>query len=151
MSKANNSHISWFSLFGRGQHYAKTWPLDKRLAPVFLENRVIRLTRFAIKVMPPLAIFTLTWQIALGGQLGPAVATALFACSMPLQGLWWLGKRSVTPLPPTTLSWFYEMRDKLQEAGMALTPVEGKPDYQALADTLKRAFKQLDKTFLDDI
>ncbi|MDN5186335.1 MAG: hypothetical protein E6921_13230, partial [Klebsiella michiganensis] len=24
-------------------------------------------------------------------------------------------------------------------------------DYQALADTLKRAFKQLDKTFLDDL
>ncbi len=33
----------------------------------------------------------------------------------------------------------------------ALAPVEGKPDYQALADTLKRAFKQLDKTFLDDL
>ncbi len=34
-----------------------------------------------------------------GGQLGPAVATALFALSLPMQGLWWLGKRSVTPLP----------------------------------------------------
>ncbi|MBE8214649.1 DUF412 family protein, partial [Leptospira borgpetersenii serovar Ballum] len=45
----------------------------------------------------------------------------------------------------------YEVRTKLQEAGQALAPVEGKPDYQALADTLKRAFKQLDKTFLDDL
>ncbi|MBJ5825584.1 DUF412 family protein, partial [Salmonella enterica subsp. enterica serovar Meleagridis] len=45
----------------------------------------------------------------------------------------------------------YEVRGKLQEAGQALAPVEGKPDYQALADTLKRAFKQLDKTFLDDL
>ena len=41
--------------------------------------------------------------------------------------------------------------DIVQEAGQALAPVEGKPDYQALADTLKRAFKQLDKTFLDDL
>jgi uncharacterized protein len=49
------------------------------------------------------------------------------------------------------LQWFYEVRGKLQEAGQALAPVEGKPDYQALADTLKRAFKQLDKTFLDDL
>jgi len=68
-----------------------------------------------------------------------------------LQALWWLGKRSVTPLPPTTLHWFYEVRDKLQESGLALAPIERKPDYQALADVLKRAFKQLDKTFLDDL
>ena len=108
-------------------------------------------TRYAIRIMPPIAIFTLCWQIALGGQLGPAVATALFALSLPMQGLWWLGKRSVTPLPPSILNWFYEVRGKLQEAGQALAPVDGKPDYQALADTLKRAFKQLDKTFLDDL
>lgn len=87
----------------------------------------------------------------LGGQLGPAVATALFALSLPMQGLWWLGKRSVTPLPPAILNWFYEVRGKLQESGQVLAPVEGKPDYRALADTLKRAFKQLDKTFLDDL
>ncbi len=55
--------------------------------------------------MPPIAVFTLCWQIALGGQLGPAVATALFALSLPMQGLWWLGKRSVTPLPPAVLNW----------------------------------------------
>lgn len=151
MSTPQNSHISWFSLFRRGQHYAKTWPMDKRLAPVFVENRVIRMTHFAIRYMPPIAVFTLTWQIALGGQLGPAVATALFACSLPLQALWWLGKRSVTPLPPSTLQWFYDIRDKLQAADQVLAPIEGKPDYQALADVLKRAFKQLDKTFLDDL
>jgi uncharacterized membrane protein YfbV (UPF0208 family) len=141
----------WFSLFQRGQRYMKTWPADKRLAPVFPENRVVNTTRFAIRFMPPLAIFTLTWQIALGGQLGPAIATALFACSLPMQGLWWLGKRSVTPLPPTLLQWFHEVRTKLEEAGQAIAPVDGKPTYQALADVLKRAFKQLDRTFLDDL
>jgi len=141
----------WFGLFQRGQHYMKTWPADKRLAPVFPENRVVTATRFALRFMPPLAIFTLTWQIALGGQLGPAIATALFACSLPMQGLWWLGKRSVTPLPPTLLHWFLEVRAKLEEAGQAIAPVDGKPTYQALADVLKRAFKQLDRTFLDDL
>ncbi|EAA9424738.1 DUF412 domain-containing protein [Salmonella enterica] len=122
MSTPDNRSVNFFSLFRRGQHYAKTWPMEKRLAPVFVENRVIRMTRYAIRFMPPVAVFTLCWQIALGGQLGPAVATALFALSLPMQ-----------------------------EAGQALAPVEGKPDYQALADTLKRAFKQLDKTFLDDL
>ncbi len=118
---------------------------------MFIENRIIRATRYAIRIMPPIAIFTLCWQIALAVSLGPPSLRALFALSLPMQGLWWLGKRSATPLPPSILNWFYEVRGKLQEAGQALAPVEGKPDYQALADTLKRAFKQLDKTFLDDL
>ncbi|RRZ94687.1 terminus macrodomain insulation protein YfbV [Erwinia sp. 198] len=143
--------VGWVKLFQNGQHYMKTWPADKRLAPLFPENRVTTATRFGIRFMPPLAVFAMTWQIALGGQLGPAVATALFACSLPMQGLWWLGKRSATPLPPALLSWFHEVREKLQAAGQALAPVEGKPTYQALADVLKRAFGQLDKTFLDDL
>ena len=95
--------------------------------------------------------FNSFWQIVLAGQLCPAVSTSLFALILPMQGFWWLGKSSVTPLPPAILNWFYEVRGKLQESGQVLAHVEGKPDYQALADTLKRAFKQLDKTFLDDL
>ncbi len=106
------------------------------------------MTRYAIRFMPPIAVFTLRCRLPWAVSLA-AVATALFALSLPMQGLWWLGKRSVTPLPPAILNWFYEVRCKLQESGQVLAPVEGKPDYQALADTLKRAFKQLDKTFLD--
>lgn len=151
MTTTPTGKISWRRLLQCGQRYMKTWPADKRLAPVFPENRMVRATRFAIRVMPPLAVFTLTWQIALGGQLGPAVATALFACSLPMQGLWWLGRRSLTPLPPSLLHWFHDIRHKLLESGMALAPVEDKPTYQMLADVLKRAFKQLDKTFLDDL
>ncbi|MBA2816596.1 terminus macrodomain insulation protein YfbV [Candidatus Pantoea persica] len=148
---SDSGNTGWFRIFQNGQHYMKTWPNDKRLAPIFPENRVTHITRFAIRFMPPLAIFMLSWQIALGGQLGPAVATALFACSLPMQGLWWLGKRSVTPLPPILLHWFHEVRARQEEAGQAIAPVEGKPTYQALADLLKRAFRQLDRTFLDDL
>ncbi|ACS86335.1 terminus macrodomain insulation protein YfbV [Musicola paradisiaca] len=151
MTTAPVGKPGWLKLFQLGQHYMKTWPADKRLAPVFPENRVVRVTRFAIRFMPPVAIFTLTWQLALGGQLGPSVATALFALSLPMQGLWWLGRRSVTPLPPSLLQWFHEIRAKLLESGMALAPVEDTPTFQMLADVLKRAFKQLDKTFLDDL
>ncbi|MFP1735597.1 terminus macrodomain insulation protein YfbV [Lonsdalea quercina] len=141
----------WFKILKLGQHYMKTWPADKRLAPVFPENRVVRTTLFAIRFMPPLAVFTLSWQVALGGQLGPVVATALFALSLPMQGLWWLGRRAITPLPPSLLQWFHDIRQRLLEAGLALAPLEEKPTYQMLADVLKRAFKQLDKTFLDDL
>lgn len=134
-----------------GRQYAKTFPLEKCLMPIFPEHRVITVSRFAIRYMPAVAVFTLTWQIALGGQLGPAVATGLFACSLPLQGLWWLGKRSVTPLPSALLTWFYEIREKFHQAGIAITPVKGTPTYQALAQLLKRAFKQLDRSFIDGI
>lgn len=66
MSTPDNRSVNFFSLFRRGQHYSKTWPLEKRLAPVFVENRVIKMTRYAIRFMPPIAVFTLCWQIATG-------------------------------------------------------------------------------------
>ena len=53
MSTPEKRPVSFFSLFNRGQHYAKTWPLDKRLAPVFIENRIIRATRYAIRISAP--------------------------------------------------------------------------------------------------
>ncbi|MEA9444069.1 terminus macrodomain insulation protein YfbV [Candidatus Fukatsuia symbiotica] len=143
--------IGWFQILQRGKKYMKTWPLDRRLAPIFAENRVVNMTLFGIRFMPPLAIFTLTWQIALGGQLAPAIATAFFACSLPLQGLWWLGKRSMMPLPLTLLQWFHSVRQKLSEAGKRVVPVETTPTYQSLAELLKSAFGQLDETFFDDL
>ncbi|MQL46565.1 DUF412 family protein [Photorhabdus khanii] len=151
MSTMPPASSGWIRKMRLGQQYMKTWPIEKQLAPMFPENRIIKATRFGIRLMPPLAIFTLTWQIALGGQLGPAVATALFACSLPMQGLWWLGKRASTPLPATLLKWFHEIRDKFAEAGIAMVPVRQTPTYQSLAELLKLAFKQLDRSFLDDI
>ncbi|HBO24031.1 MULTISPECIES: terminus macrodomain insulation protein YfbV [unclassified Providencia] len=151
MSTLQNTPPGFFKKFRLGNRYLKTFPMEKKLAPIFPEIRINKAVRFGIRFMPPLAIFTLAWQIALGGQLGPAIATALFACSLPMQGLWWLGKKAATPLPATLLSWFYEIREKFVEAGIAMGPIEHQPDYMALADLLKRAFKQLDRSFLEDI
>ena len=39
-----------------GQEYMKTWPLRKELYALFPDCRVVAATRFAIKVMPPLAV-----------------------------------------------------------------------------------------------
>ncbi|MBW9883830.1 DUF412 family protein, partial [Escherichia coli] len=114
-------------------------------------KRCVKVAGCAIRFMQPMAVFSLCWRIALGGQLEVAVANALCDLSLPMQGLWWLGKRSVTPLPPAILNWFYDVRGNLQESGQVLAPVEGKPDYQALADMRKRAVNQLDKTLLVDL
>ena len=69
MSTPEKRPVSFFSLFNRGQHYAKTWPLDKRLAPVFIENRIIRATRYAIRIMPPRAICQQRVKMAIGGMM----------------------------------------------------------------------------------
>ncbi|XPE36819.1 terminus macrodomain insulation protein YfbV [Shigella flexneri] len=130
-----------------GSIQAKTWPVEKRLAPMFIENRTIRAT-LCDSLYAPIAVFTLCWQIALGGQLGPPFATALFALSLPMQGLWWLGNRSSSRHPPSILHWFYEVAKTGGGRPGACRLVEGKPALPGAGDTLKRAFKQLDKTFL---
>ncbi|AWH90137.1 terminus macrodomain insulation protein YfbV [Limnobaculum parvum] len=143
--------IRWIQIFQRGQAYMKTWPNEKRLSAVFPENRITTATRFGVRFMPPVAVFMLAWQIAMNGQLGPAVATAIFACSLPIQGLWWLGQRSISILPPPLKQWFLQLRGKLADAGQEFAPLEQEPTYQHLAELLKHAFNQLDKTFLDEL
>lgn len=129
-----SGNVSWIGVLKRGQHYMETWPDEKRLSPVFPEQRIRKAVRFGIRFMPPLAVFTLCWQIALHAQLGPAVASALFACSLPLQGLWWMGKRSMKPLPPALLKWYHALRDKLEQAGQPTAIPQG---HQPISHWLK--------------
>lgn len=148
----NNRHkIGWLMILQQGRRYMKSWPQEKRLAVIFPENRISLATAFGIRYMPPLAAFILCWQISFHAQLGPSIATALFAASLPLQGLYWLGKRAMQPLPPTILNWFHTIREKLLDTGQAIALPEGQVTYQNLAELLKRAFKQLDRTFLDEL
>ncbi len=37
MTTKPSGKTGWLQLFRLGQHYMKTWPADKRLAPVFPE------------------------------------------------------------------------------------------------------------------
>lgn len=142
----------FFRTLQEGQRYMKSWPAkEKGLAAVFPEHRISKVVNFAVRFMPPIAVFTLTWQIALGGDLGPAIATALFACSLPIQGLWWLGRRARTLLPVPLVDWYSSISQQLAQTGHSIEPVEGKLTYQHLADLLKQAFKQMDKTFLDQL
>ncbi|MCK8191742.1 DUF412 family protein, partial [Erwinia amylovora] len=69
----------------------------------------------------------------------PYVENALIACILQINGIWWLAKRTETPLQKTLLYLFNDVSQKLQAAGQALAPVEGKPTNQSLADELRRA------------
>ncbi len=139
-----------FKLFRYGQDYMSVWPLRKELAPLFPENRYIKATQFAIRVMPAVAVMSVLAQMAFNNYdaLPQAMVMALFALSMPLQGLYWLGKRSDTRLPPSLAGWYRELHEKIISEGYALQPLKAQPRYRELAMVLNRAFKQLDRSSL---
>ena len=98
-----------------GQKYMDTWPMRKELAPLFPEQRIIKATRFGMKVMPAVAAISVLTQMAFTNYQGlpQAVIVALFAISMPIQGMWWLGNRSNTRLPPALAGWYRELHQKI--------------------------------------
>ncbi|WP_394248214.1 terminus macrodomain insulation protein YfbV [Vibrio profundi] len=134
-----------------GQKYMDLWPVRKELNAIFPEQRIIKATRFGIKVMPAIAAISVLTQMAFNNYqaMPQAVVVALFAISMPLQGIWWLGNRSNTVLPPALASWYRELHQKIVESGFALEPMKAKPRYKELAAILNRAFRQLDKSAME--
>ncbi len=134
-----------------GQRYMDVWPMRKELNLLFPEMRIIKATRFAIKVMPAVAAISVLTQMSFHNlqAMPQSVVVALFAISLPLQGIWWLGNRANTQLPPALAGWYREIHAKIIETGSALEPIKPKPRYKELAVVLNRAFRQLDKTSLD--
>ncbi|MGF1759615.1 DUF412 domain-containing protein [Photobacterium sagamiensis] len=145
------SQVTIWQNFQYGQQYMATWPIRKELALMFPEPRYIKATKFATRVMPAIAVMSVLSQMAFHNYsaLPQAMAVALFALTMPLQGLWWLGKRSRTALPPSLASWYREIHEKILSEGYVLQPLKARPRYMELAQVLNRAFKQLDKTSLE--
>ncbi|GAJ76804.1 hypothetical protein JCM18905_2639 [Vibrio sp. JCM 18905] len=134
-----------------GQNYMEIWPVRKELSAIFPEQRIIKATRFGIKVMPAVAAISVLTQMVFNNYhaLPQSIVVALFAISLPLQGIWWLGARSNTKLPPSLASWYRELHQKIVETGFALEPVKARPRYKELAIILNRAFRQLDKSSLE--
>lgn len=133
-----------------GVSYSKVWPLVSELNSVFPENQMIRMTRFAQQVLPGLSVLSFLVQVNWLGQsyLAPALASALFLLLLPFQGWYWLGRRSMTELPPAMVSWYLEIADKLRSQGATVVPPIAKPCYADLAKVLQQAVSQLDKAFI---
>ena len=134
-----------------GQSYMELWPMRKELTPLFPEQRIIKATRFGIKVMPAVAAISVLMQMVFenNAAMPQAIVMALFAISLPLQGMWWLGNRANSILPPALAGWYRELHSKSIESGCALEPLKANPRYKELAQVLNRAFKQLDKASLE--
>ncbi|OOF58727.1 terminus macrodomain insulation protein YfbV [Rodentibacter myodis] len=147
--------MAFFSIFKQGQIYLNTWPKEPKLGIIFPENRIIKATCFARKTMPLIAVFSVVWQQLYAKQdmmaFSLAILTALFALLMPLQGLYWLGKRATSPLESQSAVWFYDICERLKKIQEPLPRVQDKPTYQHLAEVLKKAEQRLDRTFWREI
>jgi len=131
-----------------GQKYMDTWPMRKELSALFPEQRIIKATKFAMKVMPAVAAISVLTQMTFHNDVAmpQAIIIALFAISLPIQGMWWLGNRANTRLSPSLASWYRELHQKIIDSGFSLEPVKKQPRYKELAVVLNRAFRQLDKS-----
>ncbi len=138
---------SFVQIVRDGSHYKEVWPLRKELALLFAENRVITATQLGVKVMPPLALLMFGLQIHLLGPdaIALAMACALFFLSLPVQGYYWLGVRSVQPLQPALARWYRHLHDDMCAKGHKLSPAVPQPRYYELAQLLRQAFKLMDK------
>ncbi|MFY2508289.1 terminus macrodomain insulation protein YfbV [Vibrio pectenicida] len=134
-----------------GQKYMDAWPMRKELNFMFPEQRIIKATKYGIKVMPAIAAISVLTQMAFNNyqSMPQAVIIALFAISLPIQGMWWLGSRANTQLPPALAGWYREIHQQIAESGFALEPMKNRPRYKELAQILNRAFRQLDKSSLE--
>lgn len=139
-----------YSTLRAGREYGKQWPLKAELNSLFIENKVILLTSLAGRFLPPSALLCAVLQyVYLGSEFLPQILTMmLFVATLPLQGWYWLGIRSAKPLPPAIASWYFQIRDKMQQQGISLSPVKRSGCYKDLAILLQQAYQQLDRTFV---
>jgi uncharacterized protein len=137
----------------RGSDYLDVWPQERQLAALFPEYRMMSATRLGLRALPALIILSLLVQFQLGDpRYWPGVvASVLFLASLPLQGLYWLGKRADTRLPPTLVNWYRQLYQKIVAAGVPIKEPVARPCYFELGETLSLAFKQLDKSFIRDL
>lgn len=131
------------SLFEAGQRYLNTLPNQKKLANFMPDYHIIRLVKFSSKAMPAFACFALVWQYFFANPtqsiLANAVLTAIFAISIPFQGLYWLGKRAKSPLSLSLLEWYESLKQKLITAKVNVEEEQAMPSFQDFANLLKLA------------
>lgn len=129
---------SFWQVFRQGQTYARIWPRHAVVAAM-TETRVVPAVSIAAKMMPAAAVlsFLVQWQTFGQALLPQATVTSIFLLSLPLQGWYWLGRRSEAPLPPQLLRWYQDLAAKLKVKG------QGEPTYMDLARILRKALNEL--------
>lgn len=143
-----------YSTLQAGQKYLNTLPNQKKLSLFMPDYRLIGWVKFAARVMPPFACFAMVWQYFFPdpeqATVANATLTALFALSLPFQGLFWLGRRAKTPLPLSLLGWYEELSQKLIREQQKIE-LQAVPSYQDFANLLKLAEEVWGQRYFDEL
>lgn len=93
--------MNLIKLLKNGQEYMRIFPKEAHLKITFPEIKIMTLTHYSIRFMPPSAILIFLWQYFMHAPFVLSLITILFALSIPIQGLFFLGKRAQMRLPLT--------------------------------------------------
>lgn len=111
----NHKFMNLVKAFKTGQRYMELCPKDKALSYSFPELKIINHIKTAKKYLPPIIIALAVWQYYMPAQLAVTIIAILFALSLPVQGIYWLGKRSQSPLPLNLVDCYNHIQSKLIE------------------------------------
>lgn len=111
----NPLNMNLVNIFKSGQLYMRICPQDKELAYSFPEIKIINYIKTATKYLPPLVIALIVWQYYMHAQIAVTAITILFMLSLPIQGIFWLGKRSQSPLPLNLVDSYNHIKSRLIE------------------------------------
>jgi len=142
----------FFDTVRQGDFYLKNWPQQKTLNSLFIDSKVAFYTRLSIKSIPAFVILIIMLNISFPEVLDwPATATlVLFLIGLPVQGLYWLGKRSTSLLPNKLLPWYIAIEKTLNKSVTEDGVMAKRPRYLDLALLLKNAFKRGGDNFLQN-
>ncbi|MDF7667854.1 terminus macrodomain insulation protein YfbV [Orbaceae bacterium ESL0727] len=102
-------------IFKSGQQYMHLCPPDKTLAASFPEIKIIAYIKLASKYLPPIVVSLFVWQYYMHASMAITLITALFTLSLPIQGLFWLGKRALSPLPLNLVAMYNKLTQQLTQ------------------------------------
>lgn len=149
----NAQVMNLIKILKTGQKYMTICPQDKEFATSFPEIRVIAYIKLASKYLPPVLTFLCLCQYYLNTSIALIIITAIFAISLPLQGLFWLGKRANSPLPLNLLPYYDNIKQKLVKKQVLINNSNNvEPlNFMTFMQLMKLARLHFGKNFNDDL
>jgi uncharacterized protein len=143
---------SFFDVVREGGRYLNIWPKQSALNCLFIDSKVARYTRLSIKVVPAFIALSFALTVTFPSFFDPLVSVTfvLFLLGLPVQGFYWLGKRSQQLLPQQLLPWFMAIKEKLTVNNAGDQELIQHPSYLELAKLLQQAFKRGGDNFLQE-
>jgi uncharacterized membrane protein YfbV (UPF0208 family) len=131
-------NMSVIELIKLGRKYMQLWPQRSELGNYFAEYQAVQISRFVLRYLPGIALFSFIIQLYFGSinLLPQALVYSLFILSLPLQALLMLGVKADKFLPISLAAWYKESVAKVNEAGGSIKLSVHKPRFIDLAKLL---------------